>query len=87
MLKVKEISDVVDLKVYVEDGAYFGNVENALITNNTVDSWRIKATKNSFLNESLSGAKGAIIPHKLVKAIGDVMIVRRGAAPSYTNEE
>lgn len=87
MIKIKDISEVINLKVYVEDGEYFGNIESALLTSNKIDSWRIKATKNSFLNESLGGAKGAIVPHQLVKAIGDIMIVKRGAAPSYTNEE
>jgi len=87
MLQIKEISGVIGTKVYVEDGEYFGDVEGALINKNKIDSWRIKATKSSFLSKSLSGAKGAIIPHQLVKAVGDIMIVRKGAAPSYNEEE
>lgn len=86
MLQVKEISEVVGLKVYVEDGEFFGNVEGALIEGNKISSWRIKATRESFLNKSLSGAKGAVVPHQLVKAVGDIVIVRKGAAPSYTEE-
>lgn len=86
MLKYKSVSEVVGLKVYVEDGEFFGNVEGAIIDNTKIDSWRIKATKNSFLNESLGGAKGALVPHGMVKAIGDVMIVRKAAAPSYEQE-
>ena len=87
MLKVKEVSEVIGKKVYVEDGEYFGNVEGALINKNKIDSWRIRATKDSFLNESLKGAKGVLVPHQLVKAVGDVMLVRKGVAPSYTSEE
>ena len=86
MIKVKPVSEVIGLRAYVEDGEYFGNVEGAIIDNNKVDAWRIKATKNSFLDDSLGGAKGALVPHSMVKAVGDVMIVRKAAAPSYTQE-
>jgi len=86
MLKVKSISEVLGLRAYVEDGEYFGNVEGAVIDSNKIDSWRIRATKNSFLNESLGGAKGALVPHSMVKAVGDVVIVRKAAAPTYNQE-
>jgi sporulation protein YlmC with PRC-barrel domain len=40
------------------------------------------------ITESLLGtAKGVIVPHQLVKAIGDIMIISRSAVPSYGGEE
>jgi len=38
------------------------------------------------MQSALAGAKGVIVPQALVNAIGDVMIVSRGAAPSYSEE-
>lgn len=87
MLKMKKISETSGIKVYTDDGLYFGDVEDAIVAKNKVESWKVRATRESFLSKALAGAKGVIIPHQLVKAIGDVMIVSRAAAPSYTEEE
>ena len=46
----------------------------------------MKATKNSYLTKVLGGAKGVIVPHNLVRAIGDVLIVSKNAIPSYEEE-
>jgi sporulation protein YlmC with PRC-barrel domain len=34
------------------------------------------------LNKVLGSAKGVIIPHNLVKSIGDIMIINRSAIPN-----
>ena len=87
MLKIKKISECMNLKTYTDSGEYFGDIEDAIISKNKVDSWKIKATRDSFLSKALQGAKGVIIPHQYVKAIGDVMIISRSAAPSYSEDE
>ena len=46
----------------------------------------MRATKNSFLNKVLGSAKGVIVPHQLVKSIGDIMIISKAAVPSYEGE-
>ncbi|MBN2367408.1 hypothetical protein JXC34_00190, partial [Candidatus Woesearchaeota archaeon] len=58
-----------------------------IVTTNKLSGWRVKATKNSFLNSVLGSAKGVIVPHPLVKAIGDIMIINKSAVPSYNPEE
>jgi sporulation protein YlmC with PRC-barrel domain len=86
MLKVKQINQVYDMRVYTDTGDYFGDIEESILTTNKVFGWRIKATKSSFLNKVLGGAKGVIVPHQLVKAVGDVMIISKAAIPSYEEE-
>ncbi len=86
MLRMKEIGETTNLNVYTDTGDLFGVVEDAIITKNKIDSWRVKVTRDSFLNKTLSGAKGVIIPHQLVKAIGTIMIVSKAAAPSFEEE-
>ena len=87
MLKMKKISDTFDMKVFTDSGDYFGDIEEAILTQSKVYGWRVKSTKNSFLNKVLGSAKGVVVPHQLVKAIGDIMIISKAAVPSYSEEE
>ena len=87
MLKLKKISETYDMKVFTETGDYFGDVEERILTQSKVFGWRIRATKASFLAKVLGSAKGVIVPHQLVKNIGDVMIISKAAVPSYNAED
>ncbi len=86
MLKTKKISDVYNMEVYTDSGEYFGDVEESILSSNKVFGWRVRATKRSYLNKVLGGAKGVIVPHQLVKTIGDIMIISKAAIPSYSEE-
>ena len=87
MLKMKKISETYDMKVFTDGGDYFGDVEEAILTKNKVFGWRVKATRNSYLVKILGSAKGVIVPHQLVKSVGDVMIISKAAIPSYGPED
>ena len=87
MLKMRTISETYDMKVFTDSGEYFGDVEEAILTKTKVFGWRVKATKNSFLTKILGSAKGVIVPHQLVKSVGDIMIISKAAVPSYNPEE
>ena len=87
MLKMKKISETYDMKVFTDSVDYFGDVEESILTANKVFGWRVRATKNSFLNKILGSAKGVIVPHQLVKSIGDVIIISKAAVPNYSPEE
>ena len=87
MLKMKRISETYDMRVFTDVGEYFGDVEESIITQNKVFGWRVRATKNSFLTKVLGSAKGVIVPHQLVKSIGDIMIISKAALPTSSDEE
>ncbi|HII30311.1 hypothetical protein COT48_02355 [Candidatus Woesearchaeota archaeon CG08_land_8_20_14_0_20_47_9] len=87
MLKMKHVSEIYDMKVFTDAGDYFGDVEEAIVTMSRIFGWKVKATKNSFLNKVLGNAKGVIVPQQLVKAIGDIMIISQAAVPSYSSSE
>lgn len=87
MLKMKRISETFDMRVFTDSGDYFGDVEEAILTQSKVFGWRVKATKNSFLAKVLGNAKGVIVPHPLVKSIGDIMIINKSAVPNYSPED
>ncbi len=88
MLKMKRISESYDMKVFTDAGDYFGDIEESIVTKNRIFGWRVRSSKNSYLNKVLGSAKGVIVPHQLVKAISDIMIISKSAVPSYNpNEE
>ena len=84
---MKKISETFSMKVFTDSGEYFGDVEESILTQTKVFGWRVKATKNSFLSKVLGSAKGVIVPHQLVKSIGDIMIISKAAVPSGAEEE
>lgn len=86
MLQMKKVSETYDMKVFTDSGEYFGDIEEVILTQTKIFGWRVKATRNSFLNKVLGSAKGVIVPHQLVKSVGDVMIISRAAMPSYKEE-
>ena len=82
MLRTRKVTDVFGMRVFTDEGYFYGEVEEVILQGNRVYGWRIKALKNSQLSRVLTGAKGATVPHSLVRSIGDVMIISRSALPS-----
>jgi len=85
MLKIKKISEVIGKRVYTDSGDFFGEVEEVNLVENKIDSWRIKVSGG--LGSFLGGARGVVIPHQFVKAIGDVFVVSRASLPIQEETE
>lgn len=81
MLKLKKISEMYGMKVFTEMGEYFGDIEEAMIIKHSIMSWRIRASQSSKLGKMLDGASGIVVPHKLIKDIGDVVLIANVAIP------
>ena len=79
MLKIKKISEVVGKKVYTDSGELFGEIEEVNLVENKIDSWRIRVAGG--IGSFLGGARGVVIPHQFIKAIGDVCIVSKANLP------
>lgn len=84
---MKRISETYDMRVFTDEGDYFGDVEESILTDNKIFGWRVKATRGSFLQKVLGNAKGVIVPHQLVKAIGDIVIISKNAIPNYSGAD
>ncbi len=80
MLRVKKVSEIIGKHVYTSEGDYFGQVEESNLVDNKIEGWRIRV--GGGLSGALGGAKGVIIPHQFVKAIGDVLIINKASLPS-----
>lgn len=81
MLKILRVSEVVGMRVFTDSGEYLGSVEEAILFDNKIDSWRVRIARDSGMAPFLSGAKGLIIPHQYVKAFGEVLIISKAAIP------
>lgn len=91
MARFKRITDVYDMKVFTDSGYFFGEIEEALIEDNRVKSWKIKAVAGSLLSTKVRDAKGVIVPQKFFKAFGDIIIIQDidfgGSADEPADEE
>lgn len=85
MLKIKKLSDSLGKKVYTDVGDFFGEIEEVNLVENKIDGWRIKV--GGSLGGLLGGARGVIIPHQYVKAIGDVFLINKSALPTHDELE
>ncbi|MBI2145658.1 hypothetical protein HYU18_05060 [Candidatus Woesearchaeota archaeon] len=87
MLRTKRVTESYEMRVFTDTGDYFGDVEEAILSQTKVIGWRVRASRNSVLSKLLGSAKGVVVPHQLVKSVGDVMIISKAAMPSYTSDE
>ena len=84
-MRIKKITDVIRTKVYTDSGDYFGEIEEANLVDNKIDGWRIKV--GGSVTSLIGGARGVIIPHQFVKAVGDILLVSRASLPLDEGDE
>ena len=85
MLRIKRVSEVIGKRSYTDAGDLFGEIEEVNLVENKVDGWRIRVA--SGMGNFLGGARGVIIPHQFVKAIGDIMVINKSALPTKEESE
>lgn len=85
MLRVKKISDAIGKNVYTSEGDFFGQVDDVNLAENKIDGWKIKVG-STFLS-MFGGARGVVIPHQFVRAIGDIVIVNKNSLPVRAETE
>jgi len=82
-VKFRKISSTYKAKVYTEDGYFLGEVEDAIISGNKIYGWKIKVERNDLLRKNV---KGLIVPHQLVRAMGEIWIVSKAVSSTTTEE-
>ncbi len=79
MLRIKKLSEVMGRNAYTDAGDFLGQVEEVNLSENKVDGWRIRIVGH--MSHLIGGARGIIVPHQFVKAVGDIFIVSRASLP------
>lgn len=87
MLNLQNVTHVYNMKVFTDQGDYFGEVEEAVISSRKVYGWKIRSTSNSLITKLVGNARGVIVPHGLVKSVSDIMIVSYTAVPGMDKIE
>jgi sporulation protein YlmC with PRC-barrel domain len=87
MLRLKKLSEAIGKKVFTDAGDFFGLIEEVNIVDNKIDGWRILISRESGISSLLGGAKGIIVPHQFIKAIGDVILINKNAVPAREEED
>ena len=72
---IGEITTFFGMRVFTDEGRYVGKVEDVIID---TESRSIRGLAIGDYNRALidSRAKGIIIPYRIVKAVGDIIIIR-----------
>ncbi len=71
---ISEISSIIGLRVYTDEGRYVGKVEDLVID---MEKKIITGIAMIEYNRTLIDKKsGVIIPYRLVKSVGDIVIVK-----------
>lgn len=91
-IMISEISSLFGLKVYTDEGRYVGRVADVVID---IDRKQIKGLAVGDYNRALidSKATGVIVPYRLVKSVGDIVIIkdvfrfRKEKSKEYEEEE
>ena len=87
MIQTKVVSEMWNVPVYTDSGDYFGEVEDAIIEKNKVKGWKIVAAQQSPIFKMLRGARGVIVPHQHVRAVGDIMLISKAVVPSVGDRQ
>ena len=85
MLRIKRISEVLSRNVYTDTGDFLGQIEEVNLSENKVDGWRIRIAGG--MSHLIGGARGIIVPHQFVKAVGDIFIVNKASLPIREDAE
>ncbi len=72
---IGEISSIIGLKVYTDEGRYVGKVEDLVID---MDSRMITKIAVVEYNRAIidKRSSGVLIPYRIVKSVGDIVIVK-----------
>lgn len=81
------MSEMIGKRVYTDSGDLFGAIEEVNLVDNKVDGWRITVARESGMIQVLGGARGIIVPHQFIKAIGDVIIINKNAVPIQEEDD
>uniref|UniRef100_A0A7C3REF6 Photosystem reaction center subunit H n=1 Tax=Archaeoglobus fulgidus TaxID=2234 RepID=A0A7C3REF6_ARCFL len=70
-----EITALFGMRVFTDEGRYVGRVEDAIIDSdsNTITGLVIVDYNKALIDKS---SRGVVIPYRLVRAVGDIVLVR-----------
>ena len=81
-LNERTMADVQNRDIFTDKGAYCGKVVDVEfdLQRFRVRAMVVDAAKGSFLANIVGGRRGVIVPYQMVKAVGDILIMKHISA-------
>lgn len=73
-MEEKSITQTYGKAVYTDMGELFGRVQDVVIGKYAIHGWVVSIPPESTLKKTVPTVKAVIVPHKAVKAVGDILI-------------
>ena len=73
-MEEKSITQTYGKSVYTDEGHFFGKVRDVVIGKYAIHGWIVSIPPESTLKKTVPTVRAVIVPHKAVKAVGDILI-------------
>ncbi len=74
-MEERSITQTYGKTVYTDDGYLFGRVQDVVLGKYAIQGWVVSIPPESVLKRSVPTVKAVVVPHKAVRAIGDVLLI------------
>lgn len=89
MVEIKDVLELFSKEVFTERGYYTGRISDVEIdvSKYRVRSIVVEVSKEGIFASIIGSKKGIIIPYSMIRAIGDIVIIKHVSLPSDLTKE
>ena len=74
-MEERSINQTYGKAVYNDEGFLFGRVHDVVMGKYSIQGWVVSIPPESVLKKAVPTVKAVVVPHKAVKATGDIIII------------
>ena len=74
-MEERSITETYGKALYTDEGFLFGRVQDVVVGKYAINGWVVSIPPESILKKTVPNVKAVIVPHKAVKAVGDIIII------------
>jgi len=74
-MEERSITETYGKAVYTDEGFLFGRVQDVVVGKYAITGWVVAVPPESILKRTVPNVKAVIVPHKAVKAVGDILLI------------
>jgi len=75
MMEDKSITQTYGKAVYNDEGHLFGRVQDVVLSKYAIQGWVVGIPPESVLKRAVPTVKAVVVPHKAVRAVGDIVLI------------
>ena len=74
-MEERSITQTYGKTVYTDEGFLFGRVQDVVLGKYAIRGWVVGIPPESVLKKAVPTVKAVVVPHKAVKAAGDIILI------------